>query len=97
MFRTTRILLLICGLAGVVFAAPQEYSDLEPGLVPDVGRNDADFLQVWDRSATVDRHLPAVSGQRPALIQGSNSDLHLTHDWKRRRIKYVRVPLADLP
>lgn len=33
----------------------------------------------------------------PALIQGSNGDLHMTYTWKRRRIKYVRVPLADLP
>ena len=33
----------------------------------------------------------------PALIQGSGGDLHMTYTWKRERIKYVRVPLADVP
>jgi predicted neuraminidase len=33
----------------------------------------------------------------PALIQGSNGDLHITYTWNRKRIRYVRVPLADLP
>jgi predicted neuraminidase len=33
----------------------------------------------------------------PALIQGSNGDLHITYTWHRKRICYVRVPLADVP
>src|SRR5436190_554452 len=31
----------------------------------------------------------------PALIQGSNGDLHMTYTWNRKRICYVRVPLTD--
>jgi predicted neuraminidase len=33
----------------------------------------------------------------PALIQGSNGDLHITYTWNRKRIRYVRVPLTDVP
>jgi predicted neuraminidase len=33
----------------------------------------------------------------PALIQGSNGDLHITYTWNRKRIRYVRVPLSDVP
>lgn len=33
----------------------------------------------------------------PALIQGADGDLHMTYTWKRQKIKYVRVPLADVP
>jgi predicted neuraminidase len=33
----------------------------------------------------------------PALIQGSNGDLHMTYTWNRKRIRYVRVPLTDIP
>ena len=33
----------------------------------------------------------------PALIQGSDGDLHMTYTWQRRRVKYVRVALADVP
>jgi predicted neuraminidase len=33
----------------------------------------------------------------PALIQGSNGDLHITYTWNRKKIRYVRVPLADVP
>lgn len=33
----------------------------------------------------------------PALIQGSDGDLHMTYTWNRKKIRYVRVPLADVP
>ena len=33
----------------------------------------------------------------PALIQGREGDLHITYTWNRKRIRYVRVPLADVP
>jgi predicted neuraminidase len=33
----------------------------------------------------------------PAIVQGKNGDLHMTYTWKRERIRYVRVPLADVP
>jgi predicted neuraminidase len=33
----------------------------------------------------------------PALIQGSNNDLHITYTWNRKKIRYVRVLLADVP
>ena len=33
----------------------------------------------------------------PAMIQGKDGDLHITYTWKRQRIKYVRVPLSDVP
>lgn len=33
----------------------------------------------------------------PAIIQGSDGDLHLTYTWNRMRIKYVRIPLSEIP
>jgi predicted neuraminidase len=33
----------------------------------------------------------------PAIIQGKNGDLHMTYTWKRERIRYVRVPLSEIP
>lgn len=33
----------------------------------------------------------------PAVIQGSSGDLHITYTWKRRRIRYARVPLSLVP
>jgi predicted neuraminidase len=33
----------------------------------------------------------------PALIQGHNGDLHLTYTWNRKRMKYVKIPLSEIP
>jgi predicted neuraminidase len=33
----------------------------------------------------------------PALIQGKNGDLHITYTWNRKRIRYVRFALSDIP
>jgi predicted neuraminidase len=33
----------------------------------------------------------------PALIQGRDGGLHLTYTWNRKRIRYVHIPLADVP
>lgn len=33
----------------------------------------------------------------PALIEGANGDLHLTYTWNRKRIRYVRIPLTEIP
>jgi predicted neuraminidase len=33
----------------------------------------------------------------PAMVQGKNGDLYITYTWKRQRIKFVRVPLGDVP
>jgi predicted neuraminidase len=33
----------------------------------------------------------------PSMIVGSDGALHITYTWQRRRIKYVRVPLGELP
>ncbi len=33
----------------------------------------------------------------PAMIQARNGDLLITYTWKRERIRFVRVPLADVP
>jgi predicted neuraminidase len=33
----------------------------------------------------------------PAMIQGKDGDLHITYTWNRKRIRYVRVPLSDIP
>jgi predicted neuraminidase len=33
----------------------------------------------------------------PAIIQASNGDLLVTYTWRRVTIKFVRVPLAEIP
>jgi predicted neuraminidase len=33
----------------------------------------------------------------PAMIQGRNGDLQITYTWQRKRIRYVHVPLVDIP
>jgi predicted neuraminidase len=33
----------------------------------------------------------------PAMIVGKDGALHITYTWQRKRIKYVRVPLSELP
>lgn len=33
----------------------------------------------------------------PAIIQGKNGDLHITYTWNRKKIRYVRFKLADIP
>ena len=33
----------------------------------------------------------------PAMIQGSDGNLHITYTWKRRKIRYVVFPLAKIP
>jgi predicted neuraminidase len=33
----------------------------------------------------------------PAIVQGSEGDIHITYTWLRKRIRYVRIPLADVP
>jgi len=33
----------------------------------------------------------------PALIQGHDGDLYMTYTWNRKSIRYVHVPLSDVP
>jgi predicted neuraminidase len=33
----------------------------------------------------------------PAMIQGRDGDLHITYTWNRRRIRYARLPLNEIP
>ena len=33
----------------------------------------------------------------PSMIVGKDGALHITYTWQRKRVKYVRVPLSDLP
>src|SRR6185437_10890278 len=33
----------------------------------------------------------------PALIQGHNGDLLMTYTWRRKKIRFVRYPLAKIP
>lgn len=33
----------------------------------------------------------------PALVQGQDGGLHITYTWNRKRIRYVRFALADIP
>lgn len=33
----------------------------------------------------------------PSLIQGKDGDLHITYTWNRKKIRYVRFKLADIP
>jgi len=33
----------------------------------------------------------------PAMIQGKDGGLNITYTWNRRRIRYARIALADIP
>lgn len=33
----------------------------------------------------------------PSMIQGKTGDLHITYTWNRKKIRYVRFKLADIP
>jgi predicted neuraminidase len=33
----------------------------------------------------------------PAMIQGSDGDLHITYTWNRKKMRYVRVALKEVP
>ena len=33
----------------------------------------------------------------PAIVQAANGDLLMTYTWRRQTIKFVRVPLRDVP
>ena len=33
----------------------------------------------------------------PSMIQGRNGDLHITYTYRRMKIRYVRIPLAEIP
>lgn len=33
----------------------------------------------------------------PAMIQGKNGDLLITYTWQRKRIRYIRIPVAEIP
>jgi len=33
----------------------------------------------------------------PAIVQGANGDLLMTYSWRRETIKFVRLPLSDVP
>ena len=33
----------------------------------------------------------------PALIQSSDGDLHITYTWNRKRIRYLHLPLGEVP
>jgi predicted neuraminidase len=33
----------------------------------------------------------------PAMVQARNGDLLITYTWKRSRIRFARIPLADIP
>ena len=33
----------------------------------------------------------------PSMIQARNGDLYATYTWNRKRIRYARIPLADIP
>jgi predicted neuraminidase len=33
----------------------------------------------------------------PAMIVGRDGNLHITYTWKRRRIRYVKFPIAEIP
>jgi predicted neuraminidase len=33
----------------------------------------------------------------PALIQGRHGDLHLTYTWNRKRMKYIKILLSEIP
>jgi predicted neuraminidase len=46
--------------------------------------------------ATVENETPGEFSY-PALIQGTDGDLHMTYTWQRKTIRYATFPLASIP
>jgi hypothetical protein len=40
---------------------------------------------------------PGEEFSYPNVIQGKDGDLHIVYTWRRKKIRYVKVVLADLP
>ena len=51
--------------------------------------------QSWERFLDLETDPGEYS--YPAVIQSADDDLHITYTWNRERIRYVRVPLEELP
>lgn len=40
---------------------------------------------------------PGEEFSYPNVIQGKDGDLHIVYTWRRKKIRYVKLPLADVP
>jgi predicted neuraminidase len=49
----------------------------------------------WTQALTLESEPGEFS--YPAIIQGSDGNLHITYTWNRKKIRYVEVPLKDIP
>ena len=71
------------------------YNDTPTGRTPLnlAVSNDGDHFTNF---ATVEAE-PSGEFSYPALIQGSDGDLHMTYTWQRKSIRYATFPLASIP
>jgi len=40
---------------------------------------------------------PGEEFSYPSMIQGRDGDLHIVYTWRRKKIRYVKFALADVP
>ena len=71
------------------------YNHTEKGRTPLNLAVSDDYGRTWKRFLDLETEPGEYS--YPAIIQGADGDLHMTYTWKRQRVRYVRVPLSDVP
>ena len=71
------------------------YNHTEKGRTPLNLAVSHDHGRTWARF--LDLESEAGEYSYPAIIQGSDGDLRMTYTWKRERVRYVRVPLEQVP
>ena len=40
---------------------------------------------------------PGEEFSYPSMIQSKDGDLHIVYTWRRKKIRYVKLALADVP
>jgi predicted neuraminidase len=71
------------------------YNHTEKGRTPLNLAVSKDHGRTWTRFLDLETEPGEYS--YPAIIQGSDGDLHMTYTWRRERVRYVRVPLEKVP
>ena len=71
------------------------YNHTERGRSPLNAAVSRDYGRTWEMFLELETEPGEYS--YPAVIQGADGTVHVTYTWKRERIRYVAIPLAEIP